>query len=386
MISVESLNLKSTSAWLFFALIVALPFDNVFYHLFAVSLLITLGTYHWQARETLSSPYRSEGKRVLSAFGVICVSMIVSNLVNAQGFSAWYDLAVFIVRFILLFWVVYLLLAWRILTIQNIVIAVLASALVQTIFAIQGVWDGTWLRTRLVGATSNENVLGFHMGLGSIVVIVLLFSNATKLSFRSVALFALLLTFFICLIGSGNRGSWIALIPPIVLLCIANLKSRPLFICALLGSIALLIVYILLFKGGMPARRFEMLLEGNSAHRLQLWRISYDMFMAQPVLGYGLNYYDSFPTYRGIYAPHNIYISVGLALGSLGIAAYSCLLALIANALIRTRNIPAMAVLGYLLGVGFFSFDFHHDQHFMVIFMVTVAHITAQYAEAREKQ
>ena len=120
----------------------------------------------------------------------------------------------------------------------------------------------------------------------------------------------------------------------------------------------------------VPKKRLDLLLNGYPALREQVWANSYNLFREKPIFGYGLDTKPSLLQNHSIYSEHNIFLSVLVALGVLGLLAYCFLLLIICWPAMKHRNAIGLSAMTFLLGSGMFAFDFYHDQHFMICFVI----------------
>ncbi len=101
------------------------------------------------------------------------------------------------------------------------------------------------------------------------------------------------------IIGSGTRGSWLA-IPFIVVIWLwLNQSWLKKYYLAAAGLSALFIILIILFPPNTHSHRFfsgfseishwvsQSNLETSTGYRLSIWKISWRLFLQQPVFGYG---------------------------------------------------------------------------------------------------
>jgi hypothetical protein len=59
-----------------------------------------------------------------------------------------------------------------------------------------------------------------------------------------------------------------------------------------------------------------------------------------------------------------------LGMGLVGLLAYGSLMFFICWPALKNRNIIGLSLMGFLMAVGMFGFDFYRSQHFMICFAV----------------
>ena len=118
--------------------------------------------------------------------------------------------------------------------------------------------------------------------------------------------------------------------------------------------------------------RLNLLIDGYPSLRNEVWQNALALFWEKPFVGYGLDTRSVLAANHFIYSEHNIFLSVLLALGTAGLAAYIYLLASVCFRALKDQNGVGLSLMTLLMGVGLFSFDFYRDQHFMIIFVVVV--------------
>jgi O-antigen ligase len=118
--------------------------------------------------------------------------------------------------------------------------------------------------------------------------------------------------------------------------------------------------------------RLNLLIEGYPALRDEVWQSALALFREKPMFGYGLETRGILAEHHYVYSEHNIFLSVLLAMGAAGLAAYIYLLMIICIRALKDQNGIGLSLMTLLMGVGMFSFDFYRDQHFMIIFVVVV--------------
>lgn len=365
----EAQNLKTANSGVFLLMIIALPFDNALFH-FAGILFITSAalTLHRTGIAPLRRVFDTT-RHVQKAFMAILTIMVISNFMNDQGGQAWRTLFVFIFRYGLLFVTLMFLIESGFLTLRYIWVAFAVGILVQFLpFALE-ILDGSIFAARFQGFTSNANVVGLYGGLGTLVGIYLATDRQIALSPRLLVSVLLILLAGSALLASGNRGGWVALVGALGCFSAFQFRRNYKVLIPASGLLSLGAFYIF-SQFAVPKGRLDLLLNGYSALRDQVWKNSYNLFLEKPIFGYGLDTKSFHLQNHYIYSEHNIFLSVLVALGVLGLLAYCFLLFTFCWPALKHRNAIGLSAMTYLMSVGMFGFDFYHDKHFMICFVV----------------
>jgi O-antigen ligase len=365
----ESQNFKAANSGFFLLMIIALPFDNALFH-FAGILFITSAalTLHRTGIAPLRRVFDTT-RHVQKAFLAILTIMVISNFLNDQGVQAWRTLFVFIFRYGVLFVTLMFLIESGFLTLRYIWVAFAAAILAQILPFASEVLDGSIFASRFQGFSSNPNVIGLYAGLGVLIGVYLLADRKIDLVPRSLVSILLILLAGSALFASGNRGGWVALVGAVGCFSAFRLRQNYKTIIPVLGFLSF-IAFIAFSQFTVPKNRLDLLLDGYTSLRDQVWANSYSLFLEKPIFGYGLDTKSALLQNHNIYSEHNIFLNVLVALGVLGLLAYGFLMCTICWPALKHRNAIGLSAMTYLMGVGMFAFDFYHDKHFMICFVI----------------
>lgn len=366
----EARNLKTANSGMFFCVVIALPFDGATFHFASLLLLVTallsVSSYRWVAVQQSLEKF----KTVHWAFLGIVLFMCLSNLINIQGLEAWDSTAKFVFRYWLMLATLLYLLDQKLLTLRFIFFAALCSVVTQLLPFLPLIWNGSIFETRFYGFTSNPNIIGLYAGLGILAGVYLAADRKLGMpSFRLPISLALMSLAGGALLASGNRAGWVALIGGLACYMVFELRRNVKTIISMLALSAMGAGYTFT-QHSVPRQRLQLLLDGYPALRDQVWQNSYELFIEKPIFGYGLDTRAALLQNHQIYSEHNIFLSVLLALGLAGFAAYCFLLFSICWPNLKKRNGVGLSAMTFLMGVGMFGFDFYADQHFMVCFVI----------------
>lgn len=377
-------NLKTANQGVFFLLLLALPFDNALFHFASFLLLITffLSIYENGKSTLMSSLNRI--RAVHMAFLGILVVMGLSNLLNGQGIEAWSSMLKFATRYWLLLIVLRYLMDQQILSLRFLFITAIISIAVQILPFVPLVADGSIFGSRFYGFTHGPNVVGFYLAIGSLLSMELAFGReAGRFLSLSIAL-VLSILFLLSLIATGSRGSWVAFLGAACCLAGTYIVRRP-FLVVSFGLLSSIVAGWVFSSYGFANYRLELLLKGYPSLRDDVWSNAVSRFAERPLLGYGLDTRAVLLEYHHIYTEHNIFLSIALALGTVGILAYGTMIYFVITPAIRAHKIFPLALMLLLFLAGMFSFDFYRNQAFMVSFvLVACACLQSVKVESRK--
>ena len=347
----------------------SLQFDNAIFHL--ANLLLLLGVIYAISvgdRAILMGAFHEYRATHLSFFAIVLL-MIVANLVNGQSETAWRVTTVFALRFWLNFSLLIYLLHSGLVSTRWLLICLSLAVALPLLPYLPDMIGGGIFDERFQGVTRNPNVVGLYLGFGVLLGIEILSRTQQAPSYRALILAgAMTLACFVLLLASGSRASWVALVAGVGVFLLFDPrfthKTRFMVIAGLAGLAALVFSF-----GGAPMDRLALLLDGYSSQRDRIWMNLYDLFKVQPILGYGMDSAPLLFAASGFHSAHNIFLSVVLSLGLVGLAAYLYLLKSIVWPALQNRAIFSLAMMAYLLTNGQFGFDFYDDQHFMMWFV-----------------
>ena len=365
----EAQNLKVANAGVFFLMMIALPFDNALFHFAEILLFVMVAL---TLSRTGVSPLKrvfEDTRNVQKAIGAIILVMVLSNFINDQGAEAWRNLLVFIFRYCLLLLAILFLLESRFLTLRYFLPVCAVGLLLQFLPFLPEVWDGRIFAARFQGFSSNPNVIGLYAGLGILVGFYLAADRKIALAPRLLVSVLLILLAGSVLLASGNRGGWVALVGALGCFSVFQFRRNYKVIVPALGLLSLSAFYVF-SQFAVPKNRLDLLLDGYPALRDQVWANSYNLFLERPIFGYGLDTKSPLLQNHSVYSEHNIFLSVLVALGVLGLLAYCFLLFTICWPALKHRNAIGLSAMTFLMGAGMFGFDFYHDQHFMICFVI----------------
>jgi O-antigen ligase len=366
-------NLRPVIAALFAVFFISLQFDNAIFHIAnLLVLLCVLYAFSATERATIIGAFRDYRATHLG-FLAILLLMVVVNLANAQSDTAWRVTSVFAFRYWLNFALLIYLLHSGLLSTRWLLICLSMAVALPLLPLLPAILGGEVFDERFQGVTRNPNVVGLYLGFGVLLGIDMLSRARPALSYLSMILAALMtLACLVLLLASGSRASWVGLVAGIGVFLLFDPrftnKSR------LVVIVSMSVLAALVFSmGEMPTRRLGLLVDGYSAQRSRIWMGFYELFKVQPFFGHGMDTKTLLREPTGFYSAHNIFFSVILSLGLVGLAAYLYLLKSIIWPAWQNKAFLPLALMAYLLTTGQFGFDFYDDQHFMTWFVTISA-------------
>lgn len=327
--------------------ILSIPLKNSIYQI-SVGILILLFFVDVYITKSLSTAKNilTIHQNIFLSFGLIVLSMSISNLFGIGAPKAWYLECMFIIRY---GFIAYLLLYFYLkdyINPKRIVLMVLASLALQGVDGLyqhfynvdfisgHEISNGAWL----TGAVFYYNPFGMFMSIGASLTIALLINyekfNLTKLHMTFLMVLSFIFTYD--LLYSLSRASWVSFgifVGTIALLHFKQINTKVfLFLCSMLVLIVAFIVNdhdILL--------RFHQLLQGDSSNRYEIWGNSIRAFLDHPIVGYGLNSFKEIVSHE-YSATHNTVLEILLYMGIVGFMAFTYLLILLFNEIKRIKN------------------------------------------------
>jgi O-antigen ligase len=310
-------------------------------------------------------------KHVQIAFAAVIMLMAISNLINGQNIEAWRAFLIFIFRYWLLLVVLLYLHRCQLLTIRVLAFATFLSLIVQFLPFLPDIFDSSVFFSRFQGFSRNPNILGLYAAIGVLLGAFCIKYDGKYTPAVLLSGFAFAVLSASLLIASGNRGSWVALLGAVIVFAAFEARRNPGTIAAFLAVIAIS-CFVIFSAFSLPMSRLNLLIDGYPALRDEVWQSALALFREKPMFGYGLETRGILAEHHHVYSVHNIFLSVLLALGAAGFAAYIYLLSSICSRAVKDQNGIGLSLMALLMGVGMFGFDFYRDQHFMICFIITI--------------
>lgn len=367
--------------------IVSIPFKNSIYQISVVllPLLFFADVYFTRGIATLKNIFRTY-KDVTIAFGVIVVSMTLSNALGIQAEKAWYLELMFVLRYGLIFFVLIYFYFKDYFSLKLLVLMILGSlglqgidGLYQHFYGIDfisghQVSDGAWL----TGAVFYYNPFGMLMSIGACITIsLLIYHDRFKLSILQIGLLIIFTFIFIYdLLYSLSRASWVSFAVFVFCISVLNYKKFNFkIISALFLILALAILFVINDESILA--RFHQLLQGDSSDRYYIWENSIKAFLQSPLLGYGLNSFKQVVTVK-YSATHNSILELLLFVGLVGFVAFSYMLYLLVREVYQHKDTIGFSFFISLLVISQFDTSVTGSKIFLSILTICAFYILAR--------
>lgn len=367
--------------------IVSIPFKNSIYQISIVvlPLLFFADLYFTHSIMILKNIFRTY-KDVTIAFGIIVVSMTLSNVFGIQAEKAWYLELMFIARYGLIFFVLIYFYYKDYFSLKLLVLMILGSLTLQGVDGLyqhfygidfisgHQVIDGAWL----TGAVFYYNPFGMLMSIGACITIsLLIYHDRFKLSILQMGLLTIFTFIFIYdLLYSLSRASWVSF--AVFVLCISALNYKK-FNLKIIITLLLVLALIILFvtNDGSILARFNQLLQGDSSDRYYIWENSIKAFLQSPLFGYGLNSFKQVVTVK-YSATHNSILELLLFVGLVGFVAFSYMLYLLIREVYQHKDAIGFSFFTSLLVITQFDTSVTGSKIFLSILTVCAFYILAR--------
>jgi O-antigen ligase len=351
------------------SLVIALPFDNAFFHLFTVVLFVAVSvSFKWTGFSHMRAAL-IEQKEAHGAFAAIWAAMLIANLINGQSDEAWRTMLQFAVRYWLLFAIFGYLLYVRIMRFDLIFGAALIGLAMHFLPFAPSIFDLSLFETRFRGLNRNPNITGFQAAFLFMLSLYLVFgkkSNQGGLRALGILLCFLALS---ALMASGNRSSWVAVGATAPFLLAASYGKYPKLSLAV-GAATIGLFALAITQVDGIGERFALLLEGNSTHRFDVWKNVLNLYIEKPIFGHGLDVRAAMLDNHFIYSEHNVVLSVMVTMGTVGLMAYLWLIGIVYRTGFRNRRFFILLLVSMMLIRGMFAFDFYRKQIFVGTFVL----------------
>lgn len=327
--------------------IVSIPLKNSIYQASIVVLisLFLIDLYVTKSFSTLKNIFFIY-KNIFLSFGLIVLSMTVSNIFGIGAHKAWYLEFMFIIRYGFIVYILIYFYLKNYIHPKMIVLMILASLSLQGIDGLyqhfygvdfingHQVVNGAWL----TGAVFYYNPFGMLMFIGGGLTIALLINHQkfdlTKLQIMLLILLSFIFTYD--LLYSLSRASWVSFGIFIMTMAILHYHQINTRVLLFLGLLLFLVVAFILNDHDILTR-FHQLLQGDSSNRYDIWKNSIQAFLERPILGYGLNSFKEIVS-QEYSATHNNILEVLLYMGIVGSMTFGYMLLLLFQEVKRIKN------------------------------------------------
>lgn len=165
---------------------------------------------------------------------------------------------------------------------------------------------------------ANLNQQGYWYAMATLALIWWLIERWPKLDLLSVLLFLLAGFEFYCLLRTGSRGAFLAMLVGLSCLFIIGFRREKLSAYLMLIPIMLLASIWVILRNDLVVERLFMVLEGTQdGSRSIIFSAGWDLFLERPFIGYGMEFYELLGNKFGKarLAVHNSFLRVVLNFG-----------------------------------------------------------------------
>lgn len=355
------LNFQNVFIGILFFWIVSIPFKNSIYQISTFFMIVIFISYIIKNKDFIHLKRLFYlYKNFFLAFGLIILSMFISNILNEIPKSGWSNLVAYFYRYALICIILIYFYSKDFFSKDTVLYLILFSLVIQGLDGIFQSFIGYDvfkhnvgnLSEGLTGSTFNRNVFGFFMGLGFLLTF-LAFIKKFTFDIKSLLLFICIIIFIYTTVFSYSRATWVSIF--ICLISYFLIEYKKINLKHLIVLFFILGVTFYLFNSfEYLIIRFNNLLSGDSAGRFEIWIKALELIYEKPIFGWGIDSWEisGLKGYAGI---HNIYLEILFSLGFFGFLAFSVLLYIVLKKIIRERNYIGMIFLMYFLIIGCFD-------------------------------
>lgn len=310
---------------------ISVPFKNAVFQI--SSALINL-FFLFQLIRARDGNFFFRHKTITGMIAVLLLSMGCSNAFGITGSDGFVDTLKLFFRFQLLMFATLYFLEQKKLSLKTLFIIILLSI---SFHGIDGIWQYLFktdffgnpilAHKIIIGAVYNQNPYAFVLSLATVASAVLLLKSPTIL-FRTahksiVFLIVVFLSSAFVMMNTGCRGAWVATTAGIIACFVLQrdlIFTKTTWMVLVPSFISLFFIYR--FTPYFQVR-LHQLLEGYSSYRIEIWKDCLSYFFKQPFLGYGTGAYAELErAVPFVKSPHNIFISILLETGIVGLLSY----------------------------------------------------------------
>lgn len=341
---------------LLFLWIVSIPFKNAVFQISTFLLVVYFISYVFYYKDYLNiKKIVSKYKDLFLFLILIILSMMISNIINFSNLESWKLTFYYIYRYGFILFLLFYFYSKNFYSKRKLYIFILFSLSLQAIDGGYQSITGTDIFNQnigniyqgLTGGTSNRNIFSFFMGLG-----VLLTVMYTKYDKKGI-LFILSLLFIFCTLFSYSRAIWVSLFFSLLIFVVLNFREFKKKNYIYFSIYLFLIVIVFLNSEGLVGR-FNLLLEGYSSNRTDIWMHGLSLIKENWVFGYGVDNFELYK-YKVFTSMHNHTLEILFDLGVVGLISFSILLFSILKELKKYNSSVLFCFLMYFLIDGNFG-------------------------------
>lgn len=334
----------------------SIPFKNAIYQISTILVLLFF-VVHLIINKNYSVLIENFKKtKVLTVFvALILLSMCLASILNPELLAkkSWHYIISFFYRYVLVF--IALAYFYRLKYFDKKVLVdvflfgllfVAAIAIFMLILNPDTVYGG------LKGTFDNRNAMGLAMSLGVVFTLFVL-KNNIKIGL------VLLVIFGFCMLFSFSRSGWVAGFLAYIIFIVFYFKelNKKFFIAVGICILVLICVY---FGVDSLQDRVNLLLQGNSSHRTDLWKFGLTQIPNNLFFGHGvscwrnLNLPVDIAVHTGL---HNSTLEILLFTGIFGLVAWISAVLTVFYQILKDKNYIYLSLLLYFVVITQFDFS-----------------------------
>lgn len=338
--------------------ILFIPMKTAIYPISYSLFLFFSGIYFYKNRLFFSfKDFAITYQKLLLAFGLVIASMVTSNLLSPYvSFGSWKIIFEYVVRYFLLFVVLIVLYQNAVISKRFLLISILCALSIQGIDGMYQAISGIDLIRGHLGSIAGEgmnggiraamfhrNTFGLFMAIGiTLSTLLLIFENDLSPKHYQTLFLSITIPFFIFgLLFSYSRSAWVFCTVFLAIYLFKEYKRLTYKHYALLLILIVSIVCFFLYFDTLFLR-FVQLIHLNSSDRDIIWMDSIRLIQAHPIVGYGLMSYQKIAS-QNTFSVHNSFLEIMLFLGIVGFAAFSFLLYVALEKIVKIKNSVLLA-------------------------------------------
>lgn len=334
----------------------SIPFKNAIYQISTVLVLLFF-VAHLIINKNYSVLIENFKKtKVLTVFvALILLSMCLANILNPELLAkkSWHYIISFFYRYVLVF--IALAYFYRLKYFDKKVLVdvflfgllfVAAIAIFMLILNPDTVYGG------LKGTFDNRNAMGLAMSLGVVFTLFILKDNI-KIGLVLLAIFGF------CMLFSFSRSGWVAgFFAYIVFIAFYFKQLNKKFFIAV--GICILVLICLYFGVDSLQDRVNLLLQGNSSHRTDIWKFGLTQIPNNLFFGHGVSCWRNLnlPAYIAVHTGlHNSTLEILLFTGIFGLVAWISAVLTVFYQILKDKNYIYLSLLVYFVVITQFDFS-----------------------------
>lgn len=343
----------------------SIPFKNAIYQISTVLVLLFF-VVHLIINKNYSVLIENFKKtKVLTVFiALILLSMCLANILNPELLAkkSWHYIISFFYRYVLVFIVLayfYRLKYFDKKVLVNIFLFGLLFVAAIAIFMLilnpdivlnsNAAYSGDY---GLKGTFNHRNAMGLAMSLGVVFTLLVLKYNI------KIGLF-LLAIFGFCMLFSFSRSGWVASFLAYIIFIVFYFKelNKKFFIAV---GMCILVLICLYFGVDSLQDRVNLLLQGNSSHRTDIWKFGLTQIPSNLFFGHGISCWRNLNLPADIAAHtglHNSTLEILLFTGIFGLVAWISAVLTVFYQILKDKNYIYLSLLLYFVVITQFDFS-----------------------------